>query len=121
MNSATRHPSPSAIIRTGRLRLAMTEQQFADACHVSRGAVQQWERAGGTAPKRANQARVAKVLGITVAELLGHAATHPEATEVPVIPEAAAEQGTPLEEVLPIEDGERVPTNVDVRAKTFGF
>lgn len=48
----------------------MTEQQFADALGVSRGAVQQWETEGGTAPRRANQEAVAKLLGISVAELL---------------------------------------------------
>ena len=48
----------------------MTEQRFADAVGVSRGAVQQWERAAGTAPKRANQPLVAKLLGISVPELV---------------------------------------------------
>lgn len=47
----------------------MTEQQFADAVGVSRGAVQQWEK-GETAPKRRNQAAVARKLGISVAELM---------------------------------------------------
>lgn len=57
-------------IRTGRLRLKMTEQEFASQVGVTRGAVQQWEK-GTTAPKRAsNQKSVAKVLGITVAELM---------------------------------------------------
>ena len=46
----------------------MSEQQFAEAIGVSRGAVQQWEKPGGTAPKRGNQPRVAKLLGISVAE-----------------------------------------------------
>jgi transcriptional regulator with XRE-family HTH domain len=56
-------------IRAARLRLKMTEEEFADAVGVSRGAVQQWER-GVTAPRRANQPAVAKLLGITPGELM---------------------------------------------------
>lgn len=58
------------LIRDGRLRLGLTEQQFAERVGVSRGAVQQWEREGGTAPRRANQKAVADLLGLTVAELI---------------------------------------------------
>ncbi|RYF67529.1 MAG: XRE family transcriptional regulator, partial [Comamonadaceae bacterium] len=58
------------LIREGRRRLGMSEQQFADAVGVSRGAVQQWEKPGGTAPKRSNQPRVAEMLGMSIAELL---------------------------------------------------
>lgn len=57
-------------IRQGRLRLGMTEQQFGDAVGVSRGAVQQWEKEGGTAPTRRNQPAVAKLLGMSVAQLM---------------------------------------------------
>lgn len=60
-------------IKQGRKRLGMTEQQFADACGVSRGAVQQWEKESGTAPTRKNQPVVAKLLGITVAQLMSAA------------------------------------------------
>jgi len=42
-------------IRDGRLKLGLTEQQFADRVGVSRGAVQQWEKEGGTAPNRSMQ------------------------------------------------------------------
>jgi SOS-response transcriptional repressor LexA len=58
------------LIKDGRKRLGMTEQEFADKVGVSRGAVQQWEREGGTAPRRANQKAVADLLGISVAELM---------------------------------------------------
>lgn len=64
------------IIRRGRERLGMTEQQFADCCGVSRGSIQQWEK-GLTAPKRGNQAAVAQVLGISVAELMGQGPQNP--------------------------------------------
>jgi phage repressor protein C with HTH and peptisase S24 domain len=58
-------------IREARQRLEMTEQQFADAVGVTRAAVQQWEKeGGGTAPARKNQPAVAKVMGISVAELM---------------------------------------------------
>lgn len=56
-------------IKAGRLRLGKTEQQFADAIGVSRGAVQQWEK-GGTAPNRKRQPLVAALLGMSVAELM---------------------------------------------------
>lgn len=68
-------------IRTGRKLLGLTEQQFADAVGVSRGAVQQWEK-GETAPKRKNQAAVAKKLGITVAELMEGSAYEVDAEHV---------------------------------------
>lgn len=57
------------LIRDGRLKLSLSEAQFAEKVGVSRGAVQQWER-GKTAPKRANAPAVAQLLGISVAELL---------------------------------------------------
>lgn len=57
-------------IRDGRKRLGMTEQQFGDAVGVTRGTVQQWEKEGGTAPRRKNQQAVADILGISVAELM---------------------------------------------------
>jgi SOS-response transcriptional repressor LexA len=58
------------VIREGRARLKLTEEEFAEAVGVSRSAVQQWEKEGGTAPKRKNQAVVARVLGLSVAQLM---------------------------------------------------
>ena len=66
-------------IRKGRLALGMNEQQFGDAVGVSRGAVQQWEKEGGTAPTRKNQPAVAKLLGMSVAELMDTATLEIEA------------------------------------------
>lgn len=59
----------------------MTEQQFADAVGVTRGAVQQWEKEGGTAPARKRQGRVAKLLGLSIAELMDQSSEqhHPPA------------------------------------------
>ena len=48
----------------------MTEQLFADAVGVSHGAMQRWECPAGMAPKRADQPLVAKLLGISIAELV---------------------------------------------------
>lgn len=58
-------------IRGRRLALGLTEQQLADKVGVTRAAVQQWEREGGTAPRRSKNEAVAEALGISVAELLG--------------------------------------------------
>ncbi|MDO9100062.1 MAG: helix-turn-helix transcriptional regulator [Caldisericota bacterium] len=68
-------------IRTGRKALGLTEQQFADAVGVSRGAVQQWEK-GETAPKRRNQAAVARKLGISVSELMEGSATEHDGEQI---------------------------------------
>ena len=57
-------------IKAGRERLGLTHMQFANRLGVTRGAVQQWERADGTAPKRSNQAAVAALLGISISELM---------------------------------------------------
>lgn len=60
-----------AKIRAARLRMGMNEQQFGDAVGVTRGAVQQWEKEDGTAPSRKHQPVVARLMGVTVAELMG--------------------------------------------------
>lgn len=73
-------------IRDARKRLGMTAQQFADAVGVSRGAVQQWEVEGGTAPRRAHQPAVAKLMGISVAALMGEAGHTPAAVPQGGIP-----------------------------------
>lgn len=57
-------------IRDGRKRLGMTEQQFADRIGVTRGAVQQWEKPGGTAPARKRLQEVADLLGMKISELV---------------------------------------------------
>lgn len=79
------------IIKTGRQRLGMTHQAFADAVGVSRGAVQQWEK-GDTAPTRRHQPKVAEILDISVAELMGHGALSMETTD----PGAGPAQAQPV-------------------------
>lgn len=66
-------------IREGRLRLGLTEAQFGEKVGVSRGAVQQWEQEGGTAPNRTRQKAVADLLGMSVAELMTEESISPEA------------------------------------------
>lgn len=62
------------LIKAGRKQLAMTEQRFADSVGVSRGAVQQWE-SGATAPARKHQEAVARLIGISVGELMSGVST----------------------------------------------
>src|SRR4051812_2316256 len=81
-----------SFIKQGRLRLGMSQERFAKAAGVSRGAVQQWEKPGGTAPRRANQPRLAQLMGISIAELMGHGVrasqpwTGSAPARVPVLP-----------------------------------
>jgi SOS-response transcriptional repressor LexA len=56
-------------IKSGRERLGLSVEQFAERVGVSRGSVQQWEK-GTTAPNRSRQPVVASALGLTVAELM---------------------------------------------------
>jgi SOS-response transcriptional repressor LexA len=101
------------LIREGRQRLGMSEQQFADAVGVSRGAVQQWEKPGGTAPKRSNQPRVAELLGLSVAELLsGGSNIGPgmeKRAEVPLVSEVVAGNYTVIDNFKPRNQYETVP------------
>ena len=65
-------------IKAKRLALGLSEQALANMVGVTRASVQQWEREGGTAPKRSTQEKVAKALQISLAELLGaDVAPHP--------------------------------------------
>lgn len=89
--------STHTIIRAGRLRLKMSERQFADAVGVSRGAVQQWEKEDGTAPKRAHQKKVADILGISIAELMRQDEVAPQYERVVHI---AAEKSAPYSSSL---------------------
>ena len=72
-------------IRSGRLALGLTEKEFADRVGVSRGAVQQWEKPGGTAPTRRNQPAVAALLGLSISELMdpGHGMAAKETGDAP--------------------------------------
>ncbi len=113
------------LIREGRKRLGMSEQQFADAVGVSRGAVQQWEKPGGTAPKRSNQPQVAKVLGISVAELLSGGSNvggrMVVRAEVPLVSEVEAGNYTVIDNFKPKGRFDAVPVTVEVRRHTYAL
>jgi len=113
------------LIRQGRLRLGMTELQFADAAGVSRGAVQQWERPGGTAPKRSNQPSVAKLLGISVAELVSGGTNVGRGTDVrahvPVVSEVEAGNYTVIDNFKPHPEFDTVPVSVPVQRHTYAL
>lgn len=114
-----------AFIRAGRRRLGLSEQQFADAVGVSRGAVQQWEKLEGTAPRRANQPRVARVLGVSVAELLlaGSNVSDPLniRQQVSLISEVQAGNYTVIDNFKPKGAFEAVPVTVPVMRHTFAL
>lgn len=111
------------LILAGRRRLGMTQQQFANAVRVSRGAVQQWENKNGTAPKRANQTRVASLLGISVAELVsGSLETHRVVrTEVPLISDMNSSPYTQVDN-FDLNDGlPRVSVTVPIQRYTYAM
>ena len=80
-------------IRDGRIALGMNVTQFADAIGVTRAAVHQWEKEGGTAPARNKQAKVAKLLRMSVAELMNPGL---EAVEIQPAPEGYSTEGLAL-------------------------
>lgn len=113
------------LIRQGRLRLGMTEQQFADAVGVSRGAVQQWERPDGTAPRRSNQPVVAKMLGISVAELVSGGTNVARRVgvraAVPLVSEVEAGNYTVIDNYEPHARFDTVPVSVPVQRHTYAL
>jgi SOS-response transcriptional repressor LexA len=117
--------SINQLIRDGRRKLGLSEKQFADAVGVSRGAVQQWEKAGGTAPKRANQHRVAEMLGISIAELVsGGSNTSPGfdmRAEVPLVSAVEAGDYTRIDNFKPADGFERVPVTIPIKRHTYAL
>jgi SOS-response transcriptional repressor LexA len=117
--------SSHRLIREGRRNLGMSEQQFADAVGVSRGAVQQWEKPGGTAPKRSNQHRVAALLGISVAELVSGGSNTGQGldmrSEVPLVSEVEAGDYTVIDNFKPKGNFNTVPVSVPVKRHTYAL
>lgn len=113
------------LIREGRQRLGMSEQQFAAAVGVSRGAVQQWERPGGTAPRRANQPRVAELLGLSLAQLMSAGSNALPGVglraEVPLVSEVEAGNYTVIDNFQPKSNFETVPVSVPVLRHTYAL
>lgn len=103
----------------------MSEQQFADAIGVTRGAVQQWEKAGGTAPSRRNQPRVAELLKISLAELVtggsNISSDAPMRTEVPIVSEIEAGNYTVIDNFKQDRALETVAVTVPVQRHTYAL
>lgn len=103
----------------------MSEQQLADAVGVSRGAVQQWEKPGGTAPRRSNQPLVARVLGLSVAELAAGGASVGQGLvvrgEVPLISEVEAGNYTDIDNYKPKGHFDTVAVSVAVQRHTYAL
>lgn len=113
------------LIRDGRRRLGMSEQQFADSLGVSRGAVQQWELPAGTAPSRANQPKVAKLLGLSIAELASGGSNVGRGldvrSEVSLVSEVEAGNYTAIDNFKPKGRFETVPVSVEVKRHTYAL
>lgn len=105
------------LIREKRRLLGLSEQQFADAVGVSRGAVQQWEKPDGTAPKRANQPRVAELVSGDSRMSLGLDVR----AEIPLISEVEAGNYTVIDNFKPRGGFELVPVTVPVKRHTFAL
>lgn len=112
-------------IRDGRHRLRLSETEFAHALGVSRSAVQQWERVGGTAPKRSRQSQVATVLGISLAELLtGDSALTAGAavrTKVPLVDDVEAGGYGAVDNFADDQDFEMVRVSCPVKRYTYAL
>jgi SOS-response transcriptional repressor LexA len=113
------------LIREGRLALGMSEQQFADALGVSRGAVQHWEKPGGTAPKRTTQPRVAKLLGMSVAQMMSGTSHFgpgaPMRAVVPLVSEVEAGNYTKIDNFKGIDHLESIPVTTPVQRHTYAL
>ena len=103
----------------------MSEQQFAEAVGVTRGAVQQWEKPAGTAPKRSNQPRVAELLGISIAELVSGGSNVERALairgEVPLVSEVEAGNYTVIDNFKPAPNYDSVSVSVPVKRHTYAL
>lgn len=113
------------LIKEGRLSLGLSEREFADAVGVSRGAVQQWEKPGGTAPRRTSQHRVAQVLGISVAELVSGGSNtssgYDMRAEVPVVSQVEAGNYTVVDNFKRKDDYEMVAVSIPIKRHTYAL
>lgn len=113
------------LIREGRERLGLSAQQFAQTVGVSRGAVQQWEKRGGTAPNRSHLPRVAELLGLSVAQLVaGGSYLGPGfdvRAEVAMVSDAEAVSFTAIDNFKPSAASETVPVTVPIKRHTYAW
>jgi SOS-response transcriptional repressor LexA len=114
------------VIAELRKKLGLSVEDFAELCGVTRGAVQQWER-GVTAPNRRRAPIVAKVLGITVAELAAGESNISAGPDiggaVPLLSDVqAGNYKEHVDNFHPGDGGEElVPTSVPVKRHTFAL
>lgn len=112
------------LIVKGRTRLGLTERGFASLVGVTRGAVQQWEREGGTAPSKGRKDAVAALLGMTTAEFITGGPRPLVAWKrrsVRVISNVEAGGFTKVDNLIPHGDTETVLVTVDVNRHTFAL
>lgn len=113
------------LIREGRNQLKMSQQAFAEAAGVSRGAVEQWER-GRSAPRRSIQPRVAELLGISLGEFIASGVrADPKSTaahsRVPLLGEKEAANYLAIDNFRDLDGHETIPVAVPVRRHTFAM
>lgn len=107
--------------------MGLSQAEFAKLCGVTRAAVQQWEKENGTAPKRTQQPKVADVLGLSVAQLVGGSENVQEGPEVrglvPLISSVqAGNYKLHVDNFHPGDGGEeRIPTTIPVKRHTFAL
>lgn len=112
------------MIVDGRRQLAMTVSAFARATGVTRAAVQQWEKPGGTSPNRAHRPAVARLLGMSVDQLLTGGPRSSNAwgqRVVRVLSSVEAGGFVSIDNFGPHTLLETVPVTVDVKKHTFAL
>lgn len=107
--------------------MKLTEEAFGKLVGATRGAVQQWEKEGGTAPNRKRQPLVAHALGISVAQLMSGNADTEEGPNiggfVPLLSDVQAGNFKEFIDNFHPGDGgmERVAVTVPVKSHTFAL
>jgi SOS-response transcriptional repressor LexA len=115
-------------IKERREALGWSQDHLAEQVGVTRGSVQHWEReVGGTAPSRRRLQKVAAVLGLSTAELVGDASNVQAGPEVRgLVPLLSAVQAGSykmhVDNFHPGDGGEeRISTTVPVKRHTFAL
>lgn len=113
-------------IRQGRQNLGLSQERFAAAIGVTRSAVQQWERPGGTAPRRAVQPLVAEALGVSLSELMS-ATLRVDSTrasdlpKVPTLSPAKAAEYLEVDNFHDLNGHKAIAVPVPVKRHTFAM
>ncbi|MDM0047752.1 LexA family transcriptional regulator [Variovorax sp. J22R115] len=112
------------LITEGRRKLAMSVDTFARAAGVTRAAVQQWERLGGTSPNRSHRPAVARLLGMSVEEFLSGGPRPLDKWRrrgVRVLSAVEAGGFANIDNFGPLSELETVFVTVDVQRHTFAL